>query len=121
MKVLTWNCGGAFRKKFYLIDYQKVDIAVIQECENPAQSKDDNYKNWATNFIWIGDNKNKGLGVFCNKNVTIQKNDWDDDGTKYFISATINNRFNLIAVWAHYTNLSAYKYIDWSILEIPSI
>jgi hypothetical protein len=33
MKLVTWNCQGAYRKKATLIAHFKPDIAVIQECE----------------------------------------------------------------------------------------
>lgn len=33
MKLVTWNCQGAFRKKYALIADLSPDLAVIQECE----------------------------------------------------------------------------------------
>ena len=65
MKIISWNCNGAFRKKYILLDSFNADILIIQECENPIESKDSEYKNWASNFLWIGDSKNQGIGVFC--------------------------------------------------------
>ena len=33
LRIITWNCQGAFRKKFPLIASYAPDLAVIQECE----------------------------------------------------------------------------------------
>jgi exonuclease III len=69
MKIVTWNCNGAFRKKFEHLSHINADIYVIQECEDPENCKDQSYKNWASNYLWIGNNKNSGLGVFAKDNI----------------------------------------------------
>ena len=76
MKIINWNCNGAFRKKFESLDSMDADVLVIQECENPAESKDKKYKDWASNYLWIGDSKNKGLGIFAKTSINIKALDW---------------------------------------------
>lgn len=51
MKIITWNCNGALRKKFEsLLDFD-ADLIIVQECENPAESKDKKYLDWAENYL----------------------------------------------------------------------
>jgi len=35
MRLIFWNCQGAFRKKADIIMAQRPDILVVQECEHP--------------------------------------------------------------------------------------
>ena len=37
MKIITWNCQGAFRKKAQPLLTLQPTLAVIQECECPAK------------------------------------------------------------------------------------
>lgn len=124
MKIITWNCNGAFRKKFHILLELNADIFVIQECENPAESKDLEYKNWAKNYLWIGDSKNKGLGVFTKKEIIIKPLDWTnnfkDHSVKHFLPCFINNDFQLLAVWTHQNNSPNFGYIGqfWKYLQV---
>ena len=43
MKIISWNCCGKFREKFKEIIKYNADIYVIQECEDPSQSKNEQY------------------------------------------------------------------------------
>jgi len=38
MKIVVWNCNGAFRNKYHLLENMKADILVIQDCEDPSRS-----------------------------------------------------------------------------------
>ncbi|MEZ7497692.1 endonuclease/exonuclease/phosphatase family protein [Flavobacterium sp. Arc3] len=124
MKIITWNCNGAFRKKFdSLLDYQ-ADIHIIQECENPTESKHTEYQNWAENHLWIGDTKNKGLGVFAKPEIILEKLDWTNNfknhSVKHFLPCKVNNDFDLLAVWTHRNNSPNFGYIGqlWKYLQI---
>lgn len=46
------------------VSEQRADLAVIQECEDPAMVQDEAYREWATGHAWVGARKSKGLGVF---------------------------------------------------------
>lgn len=124
MKIVNWNCNGALRKKFDSIKELDADIYIIQECEDPLQTNDNKYKDWASNYLWIGDNKNKGLGVFAKKQFDLSPIDWTnkykDHTVKYFLPCLINNDFQLLAVWTHKNNSPNFGYIGqlWKYLEI---
>ncbi|KIA90358.1 endonuclease/exonuclease/phosphatase family protein [Kaistella jeonii] len=124
MKIVTWNCNGAFRKKFENISDLNADLYIIQECENPSESKDVKYQKWAENYIWIGENKNKGLAVFAKPEIKLEKLDWtnqfNDHSVKHFLPCKINGDFNLLAVWTHKNNSPNFGYIGqlWKYLQI---
>ncbi len=124
--LITWNCNGAFRNKYQLFDKYESDILIIQECENPIESTK-YYKDWAKNYLWIGNNKNKGLGVFCKDNITLEKLDWSDINTNYkneklesFLPCLINKEIILIAVWTKKANSEVFGYIGqmWKYLQL---
>lgn len=68
MKLATWNCNQAFRKKQHQLRELEPDIAVVPECENPAEKGD-----WSvfTDWRWTGDDSHKGFGVFTQNGITI--------------------------------------------------
>ncbi len=124
MIIVTWNCNGAFRKKFEYLNSLNTDIFVIQECENPAEAKDINYIKWANNYLWIGDSKNKGLGIFAREGISLKLLDWSDNYTghkvKHFLPCLVNGEFELLAVWTHQNKSPTFGYIGqlWKYLQI---
>ncbi len=116
MKIITWNCNGGFRNKYKSIVEFDADIYIIQECENPALVKNDEiFRKFSENALWIGDNKNKGLGVFSKKDHNIEKLSWNETyrghQLKWFIPFKINNGLTFLAVWNHHAKAKAFKYI----------
>lgn len=124
MRIVTWNCNGAFRRKFHALDQFDADILIIQECEDPAQSKSKDYMSWSTDYFWTGDSKNKGLGVFLKKGVYGQLLDWppvfEGKEVKHFLPFLINGDFQLVGVWTHQNNSPTFGYIGqlWKYIQL---
>lgn len=72
MKIVSWNCNGALRKKRGIVAALDADVYIIQECEDPSRCDDHEYKAWAENFLWVGNNKSRGLGVFAKRDIPLE-------------------------------------------------
>ncbi|TPE43112.1 endonuclease/exonuclease/phosphatase family protein [Pontibacter mangrovi] len=124
MRIVTWNCNGALRKKYEFLAAFNADLLVIQECENPAEAAHGGYKEWAKNYLWVGDNKHKGLEIFAKEEIVLEALDWEDayqgHQVKYFIPCQVDQSFQLLAVWAHYNNSPNFGYIGqlWKYLQL---
>ena len=101
MKIVTWNCFKNFSESFKEIIKEDADIYVIPECEDPSISESEEFKDFASNYFWVGDNPNKGLGIFARSDVKIELVDLDDNGLRYFIPVRINDDFNILCVWTN--------------------
>ncbi len=137
MKILNWNCNGALRKKLKPIDDIDADIVIIQECEDPSQSTN-SFKQWRPNYLWFGDNKNKGIGIFAKKEIKIEKLDWyntlevtipgskfrteswSSDQLKLFFPIRVNDSFNILSVWTKGNENQVFSYIGqlWKYLQL---
>ena len=112
MKLVTWNCQGAFRKKYPLIASQSPDLAVIQECENPERIP---WKqgNPPTAALWFGDKPTRGLGVFSWTNLEFEALPGYDETIQFVapIRVTAPFQFHLAAVWSkdHANSKLAYS------------
>lgn len=118
MKIISWNCNMRFRTKcLNLLNYNS-DILIIQECENPEEVEYPiEFKQRMHFHLWIGSNKNKGLGIFSRYKLKV--NDWKSNEAKYFISCIVNGDFNIIGVWCQTCTISELKYMGqfWMYLE----
>ena len=110
MRLVTWNCNGALRRKYAQLDLLDADILVIQECEDPAQSTAE-YRSWAGEHVWVGDGKNKGIGVFARRGQGIQRLAWPDNGLQLFLPVRIGGAVDILAVWTQQTTPAKFAYI----------
>lgn len=84
------------------------DIYVIQECEDPATCVNSDYHDFAGQYIWTGESKNKGLGIFVKNNIEFSRNNWETYCLRNFISVNVGSAFDLIGVWACYPYIGEY-------------
>lgn len=120
MKVISWNCNGAFRRKYQLLEKFDADILVIQECDNSITCKDQVYASWACNYFWHGERDHKGIGVFAKQHIRVARNDWPDENLKYFLSVNVDDKFNLVNSWCHGADSPTFGYIGqfWKYLQL---
>ncbi len=98
MKIVSWNCGGGFRKKTSEIEKERADIYIIQECENPDKTTDEKYKKWMPQFIWGGRNKNKGIGIFSTERHRIREIKLSSNDLELFLPVLMGEKILLIGV-----------------------
>jgi len=118
LRVLTWNCQGAFRRKFPLIRRYAPDILVVSECESPAFLEGKGAALPWPNFGWVGENPAKGLGVFARKGIRLNLAEWHDPTHRFFAPFIVENAaqtFPLFAVWTQAEKQIAKGYATHSI------
>ena len=104
MKIVTWNCQCAYRKKMATIAHYAPDIAVIQECESPERLSRQHDGVLPADPVWFGAIPFKGLGVFSYTGLKFELYEGYDPSIQYCVPLRVRGSgradFNLIAVWA---------------------
>lgn len=54
MKLITWNCQGAFRKKAAQVLLHSPDILVVPECEHPDKLVFNSTTPQPNDLLWVG-------------------------------------------------------------------
>ncbi|MEH7356842.1 endonuclease/exonuclease/phosphatase family protein [Neobacillus drentensis] len=114
MKLVTWNAAMRFRDKIEEILPFSADILVIPECEAPEKWRKSNKIQSINQFLWFGDNPNKGIGIITlNNNYQIDIHPSYNKDFRYIIPLIVSGdqNFNLFAIWAQNTNKKYYSYI----------
>jgi hypothetical protein len=116
----SWNCCGALRNKLHEVQMIGADVIVVQECEDPARTANEQYRLWASNYLWVGRNKNRGLGVFAKPHIRLSAADLDPGSLQSFLPCWIDNSVFLLAVWTQQANSPTFQYIGqmWKYLQV---
>ena len=103
MKLITWNCQGAFRKKADHILAFHPDILVVQECEDPDKYGY-NLNNKKPDFqYWYGDNRHKGICVLSFSEYKFELLPGFNPEFRYILPFRVTGKglsFTLMAIWA---------------------
>src|SRR5271169_6453240 len=102
MKLLTWNCNGAFGKKADAVLTSKPDLAVIQECANLPKLNLNSNAPIPNEQLWFGSNQSKGIGIFSYGDYRFSLFENYDPSIQFCIPLEVSGpqSFHLIAIWA---------------------
>lgn len=104
MKIITWNCNMAFRKKAEFILQHKPDILVVPECEHPEKLLFIEKIPKPNDTLWFGNNRNKGLAIFSFSDLRFKVVDVYNENFRMIIPIEVfggAHDFILFAVWAY--------------------
>ncbi|MFK7981899.1 MAG: endonuclease/exonuclease/phosphatase family protein [Saprospiraceae bacterium] len=121
MRIITWNCNMAFRKKWAKIMVFQPDILVLQECEHPSKYKASQIIPTVNEFLWFGENEHKGVGILSFNNYHIKRARNYNPTFKYIIpiKVTGEQKIDLFAIWAMPDKKKANSYVGqiWNALQ----
>jgi exonuclease III len=104
MRIVTWNCNMAFRKKAQMVLRYQPDLLVIPECEHPSILKLHKDLPPPRQSLWFGSNQNKGLGIFSYSDLRLKLHPKYNPAFKLIVPVVVSNKdlkFSLYAIWAN--------------------
>lgn len=104
MKIITWNCNMAFRKKAEFILTHKPDILIVPECECPDKLLFAENTPKPTDILWFGKNQNKGIGIFSYSHYRFKLVKNHNEALKMIIPIEVTGgdfNINLFAIYAN--------------------
>jgi exodeoxyribonuclease III len=114
LKVMTWNCNMAFRKKAALMHSYKPDILIVPECEHPDKLKYEFEDRQPNAVFWYGDNLHKGLGIFSFTDFKIKLLSYHNPDFKWILPLKITNSvdsYTVFAIWANNPQDKNFEYV----------
>ena len=115
MKIITWNCNMAFRKKAELILAHKPDILVVQECECIEKLKFSDNNQIPSDILWFGNNKHKGMAVLSYGGLKLKVLDEHNPALQMIVPILVTGGLQdltLFAVWAFNPNDPDGRYVE---------
>ncbi len=122
MKIITWNCNMAFRKKAdFILTYQP-DILIVPECERLDKLIFPKNAVQPTDSLWFGKNPHKGLGIFSYSHFRFKVHKKHNQDYQMIIPIAVSGgafNFNLFAIWANNPNDPDGQYVEqvWKALH----
>ena len=115
MKIITWNCNMAFRKKADVILAYHPDILIVPECECIEKLIFGAGSQTPDVILWFGNNRHKGLAVLAYNNLKLTPLDGHNAKLQMIVPISVSGGdfdFTLFAVWANNPNDPDGQYIE---------
>lgn len=103
MRIITWNCQGAFRKKAEIILRFDPDILIVPESEHPDKLIFDETNPEPNCKHWYGDSPHKGIGIYSYTGYKFELLSEFNPEFRYILPFRVTGRgkiFILFAIWA---------------------
>jgi exodeoxyribonuclease-3 len=106
VRLVSWNCRSGFHRKLEALQSLAPDVAIIPECGSLDVLHSKAPGLTPTSALWVGDNPNKGLGVFSFGAHRLRRAESYDASIQYALPVQVvgpgDSEFHLVAVWAHH-------------------
>ena len=101
MRLITWNCKGAFHRKHDFAAALHPDILIVPECEKLSGVTQQFDSVPVRSFEWFGSNPRKGLAVISYGDYSLEVHPSYDPRHKWIVPLTVSGplTFVLFAVW----------------------
>lgn len=108
MKIISWNCNMAFRKKHAQILASKLDLLIVIECESKDKLEEALDGLAYKEILWFGDNIHKGIALIRFGDFKLKLHNSYSEEYRYILPfvLTAKKKINLFVIWAmpHETN-----------------
>jgi exonuclease III len=104
MRIITWNCNMAFRKKNAPVLALDPDILILPECECADKLVFAAGIKQPTSVLWFGNNRHKGLAVIAYNGIKLRAIKGHNPSFKTIVPVSVTGvgyRFTLLAIWAN--------------------
>jgi exonuclease III len=101
MRLIIWNCKGAFHRKHDFVAALRPDILIIPECEKLTAVSQPFDSAPVRSFEWFGSNPRKGLAIISYGNYALEVHPSYDSRHRWIVPLSISGpmTFILFAVW----------------------
>ena len=102
MRLITWNCKGAYRRKHGFISALNPDLVIVPECERMSGIDQELGAPVLRSFLWFGSEPKKGLGVLSYGDYTVEVHPAYVERHKWIVPLNVTGAtsFLLFAVWS---------------------
>lgn len=89
-------------RKWDRLNALQPDLAIIPECAEPSLTWSRRKSRPECESQWVGDNPNKGLGVFAFSGLRLERHHLFNPNHKYLLPVAVSGsiNFSLLAIWA---------------------